>query len=53
MTVSAVAASTAPRAIDQASNARTEVILHGPIVGTLLRVSWPNILVMLARQAPA
>jgi putative MATE family efflux protein len=31
--------------------ARREVFLHGPILGTLLRLSWPNILVMVAQTS--
>jgi putative MATE family efflux protein len=30
---------------------RTAAFLHGPIVPTLLRLSWPNILVMLAQAS--
>src|SRR6266508_5548565 len=30
---------------------RTRVLLQGPIVPTLLRMAWPNILVMLAQAA--
>jgi putative MATE family efflux protein len=30
---------------------RTTAFLHGPIVPTLLRLSWPNILVMLAQAS--
>jgi putative MATE family efflux protein len=30
---------------------RTRVLLHGPIVGTLLRLAWPNVLVMLAQAS--
>ena len=30
---------------------RTRLLLHGPIVPTLLRMAWPNILVMLAQSA--
>jgi len=33
----------------QGSHARTQSLLHGPIVSTLFRLSWPNILVMLAQ----
>lgn len=28
---------------------RTRVLLHGPIVPTLLRMAWPNVLVMVAQ----
>ncbi len=30
---------------------RTQVLLHGPIVRTLLLLAWPNVLVMLAQAA--
>src|SRR5260370_27303400 len=30
---------------------RTRLLLHGPIVPTLLRLSWPNMLVMLAQAS--
>src|ERR1700722_18167721 len=30
---------------------RTRMLLHGPIVPTLLRMAWPNILVMLAQAS--
>jgi putative MATE family efflux protein len=30
---------------------RTDLLLHGPIVWTTLRLAWPNILVMLAQAA--
>ncbi len=32
-------------------NPRTAVFLHGPIVSTLARLSWPNVLVMLAQTS--
>jgi putative MATE family efflux protein len=32
-------------------NLRTRTFLHGPIVPTLVRLSWPNILVMLAQAS--
>jgi putative MATE family efflux protein len=32
-------------------NPRTRVLLQGPIVPTLLRMAWPNILVMLAQAS--
>ena len=32
-------------------NPRTHVLLHGPIVPTLLRLAWPNVLVMLAQAS--
>jgi putative MATE family efflux protein len=37
----------APKAMD----ARTRVLLHGPIVPTLLRMAWPNVLIMFAQAA--
>src|SRR5262249_11563716 len=30
---------------------RTKLLLQGPIVATLLRMAWPNVLVMLAQAA--
>jgi Na+-driven multidrug efflux pump len=30
---------------------RTQLLLHGPIVPTLLRMAWPNVLVMLAQAS--
>jgi putative MATE family efflux protein len=32
-------------------SARTRTLLHGPIVPTLFRMAWPNVLVMLAQAA--
>lgn len=32
-------------------SARTMALLHGPIVPTLLKMAWPNILIMLAQAA--
>src|SRR6202034_82246 len=32
-------------------NARTLLLLNGPIAPTLLRLAWPNILVMLAQAS--
>jgi putative MATE family efflux protein len=32
-------------------NPRTHLLLHGPIVPTLLRLAWPNVLVMLAQAS--
>lgn len=34
-----------------ALNHRTQLLLDGPIVSTLLRLAWPNVLVMLAQSA--
>jgi len=42
----AEAAETAP-----VMNARTHALIHGPIVPLLLRLSWPNIVVMLAQTS--
>ena len=33
------------------ANPRAQALLHGPIVSTLVRLSWPNILVMLAQAS--
>ena len=30
---------------------RTQLLLDGPVVATLFRLSWPNILVMLAQSS--
>ena len=35
----------------QAHNPRTRMLLHGPILPTLLRLAWPNVLVMLAQAS--
>ncbi|CAN5185006.1 MATE family efflux transporter [soil metagenome] len=32
-------------------NPRTKILLYGPIVPTLLRMAWPNLLVMLAQAS--
>jgi putative MATE family efflux protein len=34
-----------------APGARTRMLLHGPILPTLLRLAWPNILIMLAQAS--
>ena len=34
-----------------ALNPRTQRLLHGPIVPTLLRMAWPNVLIMLAQSS--
>jgi putative MATE family efflux protein len=34
-----------------AHSPRTQLLLHGPIVSTLLRLAWPNVLVMLAQAS--
>jgi putative MATE family efflux protein len=43
-----VGAGTTPKA---ELNPRTRLLLHGPIVPTLLSLAWPNILVMLAQAS--
>ena len=43
-------AAVAPRAAAELSP-RTRALLHGPIVPTLLRMAWPNVLVMVAQAA--
>ena len=40
-----------PTAPAAALSPRTRVLLHGPIVPTLLRMAWPNVLVMLAQAS--
>jgi putative MATE family efflux protein len=40
-----------PTAPATALNPRTHLLLHGPIVPTLLRMAWPNVLVMLAQAS--
>ena len=32
-------------------NPRTRALLQGPIVPTLLRMAWPNVLIMFAQAA--
>src|SRR5271166_4174907 len=34
-----------------AHNPRTQLLLHGPIVPTLLRLAWPSVLVMLVQSS--
>src|SRR5205809_4380816 len=34
-----------------AMNPRTRALLHGPIVSTLLRMAWPNVIIMFAQAA--
>ncbi len=41
----------APAAASPAMNPRTRLLLHGPILPTLLRLAWPNTLVMLAQAS--
>jgi len=41
------AAPIAPKAMD----GRTRVLLHGPIVPLLLRLAWPNVIIMFAQAA--
>ena len=41
----------APVALEAAMSPRTLLLLNGPIVATLLRLAWPNILVMLAQAS--
>lgn len=42
---------TVQRTVDAPADRRAEVLLREPIVGTLLRLSWPNVLVMLAQAS--
>jgi putative MATE family efflux protein len=41
----------APVQVPPAHSPRTQLLLHGPIVRTLLRLAWPNVLVMLAQAS--
>ena len=51
-TVEVAAASAIPQAPGAlAMSPRTRQLLHGPIVGTLLRLAWPNVLVMMAQAS--
>lgn len=43
--------STSATAAPAAMNPRTRMLLQAPIVPTLLRLAWPNVLVMLAQSA--
>jgi Na+-driven multidrug efflux pump len=40
-----------PEASQREMNPRTRLLLHGPIVPTVLRLAWPNVLVMLAQAS--
>jgi putative MATE family efflux protein len=40
-----------PQAKAAAMDPRTRMLLHGPIVPTLLRMAWPNVLVMAAQAS--
>jgi putative MATE family efflux protein len=42
---------TAPVQLSAAHSPRTHLLLHGPIVPTLLRLAWPNVLVMLGQAS--
>jgi putative MATE family efflux protein len=44
-------ATVAVQATQSVLSPRTRVLLHGPIVSTLLRLAWPNVLVMLAQAS--
>jgi putative MATE family efflux protein len=41
----------APAPAPVALSARTRMLLHGPIVPTILHLAWPNVLVMLAQAS--
>jgi putative MATE family efflux protein len=49
--VNAITATAPGPAAAPLSTSRTSGFLHGPIMPTLLRLSWPNILVMLAQAS--
>src|SRR5215471_15675870 len=58
MTVTALDQTLLPRSVAPAVKAppaelgpRTRILLHGPIVPTLLLMAWPNVLVMFAQAA--
>ncbi len=42
---------TAPASTPAVMSLRTRQLLHGPIVPTLLRLAWPNVLVMMAQAS--
>ena len=48
MSIAIAAAAPAPAV---AHSPRTQMLLHGPIVPTLLQLAWPNVLVMLAQAS--
>ena len=52
-TVNIAASTDAVTALPRAAavDARTRALLHGAIVSTLLRLAWPNVLVMLAQAS--
>src|SRR5581483_8557531 len=51
--MSVAAAPTEAATVPQAPrhSPRTARLLHGPILATLLRMAWPNVLIMLAQAA--
>ncbi|MFL5254873.1 MAG: MATE family efflux transporter [Rhodopila sp.] len=51
--MSVTTAGTAPQAapLSVALNPRTRLLLQGPIIPTLLRLAWPNVLVMMAQAS--
>jgi putative MATE family efflux protein len=52
MTAISTTSRSVARAVEPSrSTSRTSTFLHGPIIPTLLRLSWPNILVMLAQSS--
>jgi putative MATE family efflux protein len=55
MSVISVAESAEPASdsapLSPAISPRTRLLLHGPIVPTLLRMAWPNVLVMMAQAS--
>jgi putative MATE family efflux protein len=51
MSIAAECTATGGGAAPVALNRRTQLLLNGPIVPTLLRLAWPNVLVMLAQAA--
>jgi len=51
MTALATALPLQAAAASPAMSPRTRMLLHGPIIPTLLRMAWPNVLVMLAQAS--
>src|SRR5215469_8925659 len=49
--MSVAVAATAAASPGVAHSPRTQMLLHGAIVPTLLRMAWPNVLVMLAQAS--
>src|SRR3954452_15107340 len=46
-----MSATVAAPGLQSVHNPRTQALLQGPILPTLLRLAWPNVLVMLAQSS--